>query len=231
MTTFSLRARVRGFERLFQVNIERLSDLGKPLRELGAFLRGDAREKFSEERSREGKQWKPLANSTQERLQQTTRSPVTIAGKVREKYKQQVSSYLKRRQKAGTYTAQLGQEFYRLTHGGSPDEAVDESVKNSFKRLRRELGKTSAQRRKGSRQSKTHKILGKLYTMLRARVLKTGVVVGILNDSPLAVHNEGGPVGNNAEVEGRTFIELLMSDLEWFTERLQDWIVANDREK
>lgn len=225
-----LRATVNGFTRLFQVNVERLSDIKEPLKETGEEMRADSRETFGQERSRSGLQWDPLAESTKKHLEQLTAGPVTIKGKVRAKYVQQVSQYLKRQQRAGKYNTLIGQEFYRLAHGGSADQALDESVRGSFKRLRAELRKTEEKRRAGKRQAAKHKLLGKIYSMIRLQVSKTGLKVGILNDSPLAVHNEGGQGGHNAKLPARTFIELLVSDVEALVERLVDWIVADDEQ-
>lgn len=220
-----LRAKINGFERLFKVQIERLSDLTPPLKETGKEIQEDSRETFAEEKSRSGQQWAPFASATKKRLQHATVSPVTIGGKVRAKYIEKVSSYLQFQQKTGKYNPLVGQEFYRLTHGGSPTEAIDESVKNSFKRLRRELGKTEEKRRKGKRAIHKHGLLGKMYTMIRLAAKKGGVSVGILGNSPLAVQNEGGKVGKGATVPARTFIELLPDDVAGLVRRLGDWIV------
>lgn len=225
-----LRAKLRGFDRVFKLNAQRASDISEPLREIGAEIREDSKQTFEEERSRSGAQWAPLAASTQKRLEQTTVGPVNVRGEVRAKYIEQVSSYLKRKQKAGKYNPLLGQEFYRLTHGGSADEAIDESVRKSFSRLRADLRKTTEKRRGRKRQATRHKLLGKLVSMVRMQLRKNLLRVGIIKDSPLEVLNEGGIVGNGAKVEGRTFIELLVSDVDRAVKRLARWIVGSDEE-
>lgn len=223
-----LRAKVRGFDKIFKVNAERVSDIKEPLRETGAEIREDSKATFAEERSRSGAEWEPLAKSTEKRLEQTTAGPVTIRGEVRAKYVEQVSRWLRKQQKAGKYDALVGQEFYRLTHGGSADDAIHESVRGSFKRLRAALRKSEEKRRSGKRLSAKHKLLGKIYSMVRLSVGKTGLKVGILKDSPLAVHNEGGVGAHGAKIPARTFIELLEEDVDRLGERLVNWIVGDD---
>lgn len=223
-----LKAKVRGFDRLFKLNAERVADIRAPLADTGADIRDDSRQTFAEERSRSGAQWEPLAGSTTKRLEQSTVGPVTIKGQVRKKYIRQVESYLTKQHKAGKFNSLVAKEFYRLARGGSPTEALDESVRGSFKRLRRELGKTEEKRRAGKRQSAKHKLLGKIYSMIRLSVSKTGLKVGILKDSPLAIHNEGGVAAQGARLPGRTFIELLASDLDSLADRLIDWIVPDE---
>ena len=224
-----LRVKTAGFDRIFRLQAERVSDIKEPLSETGQEIRQDSRETFAEERSRTGAPWDPLAGSTKRRLEQSTAGPVTIRGTVRKKYVRQVESYLSRQHKAGKFNSLAAKEFYRLARGGSADDAVHESVRGSFKRLRRELSKTSEQRRAGKRQAGKHKLLGKIYSMIRLKVSKTGLKVGILKDSPLAIHNEGGRAGKGSKLPARTFIELLASDVERLAERLVDWIVADDK--
>lgn len=224
-----LRTKVRGFDRIFKLQVERVSDIREPLQETGQEIRTDSKETFAEERSRSGAQWEPLAGSTKQRLEQTTTGPVTIRGTVRKKYIRQVESYLTRQHKAGKFNSLAAQEFYRLARGGSADDAIHESVRGSFKRLRRELGKSEEKRRAGKRESAKHKLLGRIYSMIRLSVSKAGLRVGILKDSPLAIHNEGGTAGKGAKLPARTFIELLASDVERLGERLVRWIVAEDK--
>lgn len=222
-----LRTKVSGFDRIFSVNAERISDIKEPLAEVGSAIRADSKETFAKEASRSGAQWEPLAASTRQRLEQTTAGPVDVRGNVREKYVQQVSQYLRRKQKAGQYNPLVGQEFYRLTHGGSANEAIDQSVRKAFPRLRAALRKSEEKRRSGKRLSASHKMLGKMASMIRLRINKTGLSVGILKDSPLAIHNEGGVGNNGAKIPARTFIELLESDLDILCEKLVDWVVAD----
>lgn len=223
-----LKAKVRGFDRLFKLNAERVADIKEPLRETGAEIREDSKETFSAERSRSGVQWEQLASSTKKRLEQTTAGPVTIKGQVRAKYIRQVESYLTKQHKAGKFNSLVAKEFYRLARGGSADEALDESVRGSFKRLRAALRKSEEKRRSGKRLSAKHKLLGKIYSMVRLQVGKTGLKVGILKDSPLAVHNEGGVGAHGAKIPARTFIELLETDVDRLGERLVEWIVGDD---
>lgn len=224
-----LKVKTAGFDRIFKLQAERVSDIKEPLSETGQEIRQDSKETFAEERSRTGAPWDPLAGSTKRRLEQTTAGPVTIKGQVRKKYIRQVESYLSRQHKAGKFNALAAKEFYRLARGGSADDAVHESVRGSFKRLRRELGKSEEKRQAGKRQADKHKLLGRIYSMIRLSVSKTGMRVGILKDSPLAIHNEGGIAGKGAKLPARTFIELLASDVERLGERLVRWIVAEDK--
>lgn len=219
-------AKVAGFDRLFSVNAERVTDIKEPLREIGAEIRAESKDTFAKESSRSGAQWEPLAASTRKRLEQTTAGPVNVRGQVRAKYVQQVSQYLRKQQKAGKYNALVGQEFYRLTHGGGANEALDESVRKAFPRLRAALRKSEEKRRSGKRLSTTHKMLGRMASMIRLRISKTGLAVGILKDSPLAIHNEGGTANHGAKIPARTFIELLESDVDILCEKLVDWVVA-----
>lgn len=223
-----LKVKTAGFDRIFKLQAERVSDIKEPLEETGQEIRQDSKETFAEERSRTGAPWEPLAGSTKRRLEQTTVGPVTIRGQVRKKYVRQVESYLTRQHKAGKFDALAAKEFYRLARGGSADDAIDESVRGSFKRLRAALRKTEEKRRAGKRQSAKHKLLGKIYSMIRLKVSATGLRVGILKDSPLAVHNEGGVAGKGSKLPARTFIELLAEDVDRLGERLVRWIVAED---
>ena len=224
-----LRVKTRGFDQVFKLQAERVSDIKEPLAETGQEIRTDSKETFAEERSRTGAPWDPLAASTKRRLEHTTVGPVNVRGQIRKKYIRQVESYLSRQHKAGKFNALAAKEFYRLARGGSAADAIHESVRGSFKRLRRELGKTQEQRRAGKRQSGKHRLLGKIYSMIRLQISKTGLRVGILKDSPLAIHNEGGIAGKGSKLPARTFIELLASDVERLAERLVDWIVAEDK--
>jgi phage gpG-like protein len=229
MGQMRLGATVDGFDHIFALNIERASDLREPLRETGREIQESSKETFADEKSRTGEKWKPLAESTKVHLQQTTTGPVTIKGHVREKYKTQVARYLKNQQRAGKYNHLVGQEFYRLTHGGAPTDAVHESVRGSFKRLRREFGKTEEKRRRGKRASAKHSLLGRMYRMIKLRVGKVGAEIGILKDSPLAIHNVGGRANHGANIPARTFIELIASDLNSLAARLVEWIIPDDQ--
>lgn len=224
----NLRAKVGGFDRVFKLNAERLQDIRAPLAETGAEIREDSKATFAEERSRSGAQWDPLAASTRRRLEQTTVGPVNIRGQVRQKYIRQVERYLTRQHKAGKFNSHVASEFYRLTRGGATTDAVHESVRGSFKRLRAALNKSEEKRRAGKRQSAKHHLLGKIASMVRLKISKSGLKVGILKDSPLAVHNEGGTAGHGARLPGRTFIELLEQDVDALAVRLLNWIIPDE---
>lgn len=225
----SLGMKVKGFDRIFKLQAERVSDIKEPLAETGAEIRQDSRETFADERSRSGVQWAPLADGTKKRLAQTTVSPVSVRGHVRQKYIRQVEAYLTKQHKAGKFNSLVATEFYRLARGGSADEAIHADVRGSFKRLRSALRKTSEKRRAGKRKIDTHKLLGKIYSMIRLSVTKTGLRIGILSNSKLAVHNEGGSTARGAKVPARTFIELLESDLDGLADRLVAWIVGDEK--
>lgn len=235
-----LRAKTAGFTRLFRLQVARVSDIKEPLRETGGEIRTESKETFGQHTSRAGKPWEPPSTSTEKRLGQTTAGPVTVRGQVRQKYIAQVTNYLRRQQKTGKYNALVGQEFYRLTHGGSVDDAIHESVRGSFARLRRELRKSAEQRRAGKREVGKHRLLGRIYSMVRLKVSQTGLRVGILDAASgrgqkrtdwnvvTALHNEGGSAGHRAKIPPRTFIELLAEDVVRLCERLSRWIVGED---
>lgn len=294
----SVRTTVSGFGRVFQVQVEKLSDLREPLKQVAAEIREQSRKTFKEGRGRTGQAWQQLAQSTRERLSQTTAGKLTRTGKVKKAYVEQVSQYLERQQRAGKFTAAAGAEFYRLTHGGNASESVEASVSKSFRQLRRELDQrqrlerakqTDAMvemevfedkrgrarvrilsdgyrkdarvafprdiRKVGERFSvpasyvtdvggnyyrvapqavtgpksalAKHQILGRIYTMIRMKVTNKGASIGLLDDSPLAIHNVGGPVGKGAKVPARPFIELIASDMDRLGELIMDWVLPS----
>jgi phage gpG-like protein len=65
--------------------------------------------------------------------------------------------------------------------------------------------------------------------MIKLRVGKVGAEIGILKDSPLAIHNVGGRANHGANIPARTFIELIASDLNSLAARLVEWIIPDDQ--
>lgn len=174
------------------------------LREWGKYLRRKANQRFAEQ----GPGWPGLAESTTEGREHRFTGRITKYGKVRASYeknrarqiKGQILRALKRGEGRGLKGKTLGQTLgrYHQTTAALKRAAEKQAAK---KQEKRRSGKTVAE------QQQNRPILGRLRSSLIAKLDGRNAIVE--SRAPWSsVHNEGGTVGNGAQVPERQFLVI-----------------------
>jgi phage gpG-like protein len=177
------------------------------LREWGKYLRRKANQRFAEQ----GPGWPGLAKSTIEDREHRYTGRITKFGKVRASYeknrarqiKGQILRALRRGEGRGLKGKTLGQTLGRYHQTTAAlKRAAERQAKKKMEARR--SGKTVAARQQEQRRP----ILGRLRSSLEA---KSGDGRNVIVESRApwsSVHNEGGTVGNGAQVPERQFLVI-----------------------
>lgn len=229
----------------------RAEDLGPPCRAWGAYKRKQVKEKINS-----GEGIPPLAESTLEKRRSTGTSTVTRQGKLRTGAARRLDAKGKRidglikhyEESFGQRQTAAGVGLARRSGGTGAITALPPDVQRKVDRLRkqraainrqlvksqetayadRKIGKTVAEK-------KGEKRFPKLAATIRAEVEAKGTRASVTVRSAAGiigkVQNEGGPVGNGAEVPETDFLVLTSKDVEVFAEKLIDHGVSVFKEE
>lgn len=210
----SIKTNVRGVETALRGMAKRTSDTDGTLKRWVGFMRHKAKERFDQLAG------PPLAQSTRTKYERTRTSSVTAQGKVRSSYarKLAVDISAKHRDKSTRQVSERGQELLaelrRLSHGGSTNPSMVTAHDKTLEALRKKLERAKSGKRVGGNKRKIerHKLLGKLVKSLVGSI--SGLSAILRNRVPWSgVQNEGGKVGNNAQIPARTTLQLLREDV------------------
>lgn len=203
---------------------QRLEDLDPPLREFSKYLRLKIKKRFEAE----GPGWQQLDESTRKRLEGTSAGALTLKrGTLRASYSKKLQGYFKGQLKKGAVDSSAFRELRRLERKAeniqdprAQQSRLSAGVKSAaLERLEKKIERRAQaiEAGKAPRQGKTalqnHRILGRMYSMIRAQIKNGAMEVGILDNSALAVHNAGGPAGKGATEPERPFVFLEAEDL------------------
>lgn len=238
MLTLSYEA--GGVTQQMDLAVDSFQTLDKVLRR---FSKEHLRPKIRKAFESEGPGWAKLAVSTIERLQATRVAPVTAAGKVRKSYRMRLGAQVRRQIKAKKVSEMALYELERLYAGGDARISLQSVVaaqlrSKAVEKLREKILKHEEQsdweRTAGARAIEKHRLLGKISSMIGAKVANGLLTVGLLDDDKdekYGIHNVGGKVGHGAEAPPRTFAELEPEDLDVLAQMAADHMAAQQQEQ
>lgn len=163
--------------------------------------------------------WPGLAESTRKKYEQTRKSSVTAAGRVRKSYGGALEGYLRRQERKGDATAGSDlAELRRLRAGGRVSGSAG-PYGSAVTRLRSKLERAEKQRAKGRRATvggNKRKGVGKLLGRV-ARQIQWDVAGNLTKTYARApwsgIHNDGGTAGHGAVIPARPFLLIDQRDM------------------
>lgn len=213
-------ATVRRSGKVLERLMSRATSPGAVLRQAAGYLKLEAQQKIS---SAEG--FPPWAESTRKRYEQQGTGKITAAGNVRSSYARRLDVYLRR--KGGD---EARDQLRQLLTG--PKLQAGAALDPSLERLRRGLARAEEQRKRGrrvnigKRKAEKHTMLGQLVKTWAHRMTSRTSILLRNYAGFSGVQNDGGTVGNGAEVPSRKFLEITAEARRWIAQRVASYLVG-----
>lgn len=216
-----------GAEHRWALYIDAAKNVEPALKEFAKYLRKKTSDRFKQQ----GPGWKPLAESTREKLTATKAGRITRTGKVSASSGRRLAQAVKKQIKAGTATSAAKTAIEKMIKSGLTGNSI---AMLAFAASRGAFGtaggktvmKIAKELEKGPSKKNAlakHKLLGKLSSSIKTKVSNNSLVVySIVPWS--GVHNDGGS-GKNNTIPARTFLKLDDEDVAKLAELLEAHLV------